>query len=309
MCGSGGNFRPYVPGQMGAQVREAKRQTEAADYEQEIGERLRDLLREFNERDTATINERLAEVKRIIEDYIDDSISLRFGGSVSRHTYVNGLSDVDALVLLNQNQFAADNPQDLLREFEALLRRALPGSVRVERGDLAVTLTYQDGHKLQLLPALKTPTGVRIAASDGNGWSNVIHPERFARRLTTVNQANSSRVVPLIKIIKAMVERFPSDIKPRGHHIEALAIEAFERYQGKATSKAMLEHFFEDAARRVRTPVRDQTGQSEYLDDYIGGRGSDARRRLSGEFERIHADLRAADDDLSVRTWLDTLGL
>ncbi len=309
MCGSGGSFRPYVPGQMEAQVRDARRQTETADYEQAIGERLGDLLQDVNERDATAINERLTDIKRVIEDYIDDSISLRFGGSVSRHTYVNGLSDVDALVLLNPNQFAADNPQELLHEFENLLRRTLPSSVRVERGDLAVTLTYGNGLKLQLLPALKTATGVRIAASDGRGWSNVIHPERFARRLTSVNQANSGRVVPLIKIIKATVEQLPADVRPRGHHIEALAMEAFESYQGRATTKAMLEHFFEDAARRVRTPLRDQTRQSDYLDDYMGASDSEARRRLSGEFDRIHVHLQAGDHDLSVNGWMDALGL
>ena len=116
-----------------------------------------------------TTNERLAEIKRIIEEYIDDTISLRFGGSVSRHTYVNGLSDVDELVLLKPEQFSADDPQDLLLEFETLLRRILPATVFIERGSLAVTLRYPDDLKLQLLPALKTATGVRIAASDGDG--------------------------------------------------------------------------------------------------------------------------------------------
>lgn len=309
MCGSGGNFRPYVPGQVEAQVRDARLQTETADYEQGISERLQDLLQDVNERDATAINDRLADIKGVIEDYIDDSISLRFGGSVSRHTYVNGLSDVDALVLLNPNQFAADNPQDLLSAFESLLRRTLPGSVGVERGDLAVTLTYGNGLKLQLLPALRTATGVRIAASDGHGWSNVIHPERFARGLTDVNQANSGRVVPLIKIVKAMVDQFPADMRPRGHHIEALAVEAFEAYRGRATIKAMMEYFFQDAARRVRAPLRDQTGQSDYLDDYMGARDSDPRRRLSGEFDRIHTNLQAADHDLSANGWLDALGL
>ena len=233
----------------------------------------------------------------------------RFGGSVSRHTYVNGLSDVDELVLLKPEHFSADDPQDLLLEFETLLRRILPATVFIERGSLAVTLRYPDDLKLQLLPALKTATGVRIAASDGDGWSNVIHPDRFARRLTQINQANGDRVVPLIKVVKPLVDQFPSDMRPRGHHTEALAIAAFESYDGKLTTKAMLEHFFEHAANRVRTPLRDQTGQSDYLDDYLGARNSDARRRLSNEFDEINGRLQAANDDLSTQAWLDALGL
>jgi hypothetical protein len=290
----------------------ARRQTDEAGYDREVEEKIRDFLRDVNERDPAALakrNDRLAEVKNAIEDYIDDSISLLFGGSVSRRTDVEGISDVDALVLLNDNRYVAENPQDLLSEFADLLRRELPVSVAVERGDLAVTLKFDDGMELQLLPALKTATGVRIAASDGDGWSNVIHPERFARRLTETNEANRRLVIPVIKVVRQMVEQFPQSSKPRGHHIEALAIEAFQGYQGKLTTKAMLEHFIQAATNRVKAPITDQTGQSDYLDDYLGGHSSGGRQRMSNEFAGLGARLRAADDDLSVQTWLDALGM
>ena len=311
MCGSSGKFGPYVPGQVDSQVQTSRRNTEEAEYDQEIGERLRDFSRDVNEpRDVATINERLAEIKQIIEEYIDDTIALRFGGSVSRRTYVEGLSDVDELVLLKPEQFSADDPQDLLREFETLLRRMLPATVLVERGDLAVTLKYADDDlELQLLPALGTATGVRIASTEGDGWSSVIHPDRFARRLTQINQATGGRVVPLIKVVKPLVDQFPSEMRPRGHHIEALAMAAFESYDGSLTTKGMLEHFFEHAANRVRIPLRDQTGQSDYLDDYLGARNSDARQRLSNELDQISGRLQSANDDLSTQAWLDALGL
>jgi len=309
MCGSGGHYSTYVRSEAESQVADSQRRTQVADYDQDVSERLRDLLRNVNERDSSAINGHLDEVKRILEDYVDDSVTLRFGGSVSRHTYVSGLSDVDALVLLNQDRFAAADPQELLGRFEDLLRKTLPDSVSVKRGDLAITLTYKDGHELQLLPALKTSTGVRIAASNGEGWSNVIRPQTFAKRLTDVNQANSGRVVPVIKIIKASLEGLSDSLRPRGHHIEALAIDAFERYHGTMTTKAMLEHFFDRAAERVRTPLHDRTGQSNYLDDYLGGRNSTARQELSTEFARIRDSLKTANEEMSSHSWLNALGL
>jgi hypothetical protein len=51
-------------------------------------------------------------------------------------------------------------------------------------GKLALTVKFSDGYEIQVLPALATKTGIRIAAADGNEWSNVIKPEKFARELT-----------------------------------------------------------------------------------------------------------------------------
>ncbi|MGD1118412.1 MAG: CBASS oligonucleotide cyclase [Dehalococcoidales bacterium] len=308
MCGSGGSYRRYTSQELEQQSRETTRRTAEAEYEQRVSEKLQDNLKQINERDAEKTNERLEAVKAAIESYIDDNVMLRFGGSLSRHTYVNGLSDVDALVILRSEQFAAENPQDLLQEFDALLRRVLPKSVAVKHGDMAVTLTYPDKEELQLLPALKTSTGVRIAA-EGEGWSQVIHPERLARRLTAVNQQHAGRVVPVIKIIKIAIDQWGGKIKPRGHHIDAMAIEAFETYKGKSTTKAMVELFFEYAAHRVKARLRDQTGQSDYLDEYLGKTESEDRNKLSRQFESIHAKLLAANDDLSHQAWLDGLGL
>jgi hypothetical protein len=88
-----------------------------------------------------------------------------------------------------------------------------------------------------------------------------------------------------------------------------LAIDAFERYHGTMTTKAMLEHFFDRAAERVRTPLHDRTGQSNYLDDYLGGRNSTARQELSTEFARIRDSLKTANEEMSSHSWLNALGL
>ena len=60
-----------------------------------------------------------------------------------------------------------------------------------------MTVTYKDGIQLQLLPALRTPTGIRIA--DGEQWSTVVRPKRFANKLTDINRSNNNLVVPVIK--------------------------------------------------------------------------------------------------------------
>lgn len=310
MCGSGGGFSPprYTPRQLEDQVELIREHTANAEYDRTVCESLADLLRDYNQRDSQQINDRLNRVKDLIEDYLDSSIDLRFGGSVSKHTYVNGLSDVDSLMLLRENLFSDESPQEMLGEFERLLRGALPDNVKIESGQLAITLTYPDEMQLQLLPALRTATGVRIAASDGDGWSNVIHPDRFARQLTQVNQNLERRVVPTIKLAKGAIDNIAAATGLRSHHIEAIALKSFENYSGPTNPKSMLHHFFDRASSLVHSPIQDSTGQSVYVDDYLGPSNSPQRQRISESLGRIAHRMREADSLRSVSDWLDSIG-
>ena len=49
-------------------------------------------------------------------------------------------------------------------------------NTQVWTGNLAVTVKYSDGHEIQLLPAIRTRNGYRIANPTRNEWSGVIHP-------------------------------------------------------------------------------------------------------------------------------------
>ena len=65
----------------------------------------------------------------------------------------------------------------------------------VSTGKLAVTVSYADKTEIQILPAIRTTDGFRIAEPGSTKWSNVVHPERFAERLIRVNSARDGRVV------------------------------------------------------------------------------------------------------------------
>lgn len=158
-----------------------------------------------------------------------------------------------------------------------------------------MTVRYSDGTEIQVLPALKTATGVRVALPDGSGWSSVVRPQEFAKKLTSVNQAQGGRVVPVIKLFKGLQTQLPATSQLTGYHIESLAIEAFRQYTGRQTHKDMVRHFVEFASSRVHQPVQDATEQSLHVDDYLGSPGSQDRVRVSSALARLAKRLETAE--------------
>jgi len=164
----------------------------------------------------------------------------------------------------------------------------------VKAGNLAVTVGYASGIEIQVLPAIRTNSGgVRIAEPGSTSWSNVVRPENFARRLAEVNDANNGRVVQVIKLAKAMANchiRRPSR-KFSGYHLESLAIRALRNYRGPQDPKSMLNHFLSHSVTAVRSPIADTTGQSGYVDDYLGPANSRLRNRASTYFSQMRANV------------------
>src|SRR5262245_43640938 len=76
----------------------------------EVNDYLGELLKGFNDRDAKLINDRLTDVLVCLGEDVADVDRLVFGGSVAKHTYVDGLSDVDALMAMRNVE--AENPSD-----------------------------------------------------------------------------------------------------------------------------------------------------------------------------------------------------
>ena len=122
-----------------------------------------------------------------------------------------------------------------------------------------------------------------------SGWSKIAHPEKFAEKLAEVNSERDGRVVPVIKLVKAMADCFiaQEDRKLSGYHMESLAIDAFSDYQGPLDPKAMLIHLLGHSINAVKSPITDSTGQSRYVDEYLGPAESGPRKRASTYFGQM----------------------
>ena len=252
------------------------------------------LLTEYNRRNTAATTSHIAGLCNILRQQ-GDVVQTMFGGSVRRGTYVNGLSDVDVLLIVNQSVLSNQQPSDVIAYVKDAIDQRLPNNT-VRAGNLAVTVEYADGTEVQVLPAIRRGDGgIRITDPGNTGWSNVVRPDEFARKLVEINQATGSRVVPTIKLAKAIADCYigrPSR-KIAGYHMEALAIEAFRKYSGDLDPKSMLVHLFSYSMNAVTSPIPDPTGQSRHVDGTLGPPNSKPRERASTYFGQMRAMVRS----------------
>ena len=257
-------------------------------YVNEVNGWLRGKLKEYNERPVEDISRHIDHLRDALEWADDDVVRPLFGGSVHKHTYVNGLSDIDVLMTVNDSSMSGMYPHDAIAYMENLISERLPRT-DVSSGDMAVTVRYSDGIEIQLLPAIRRKDGVRIADAGANRWSAVVRPERFAKKLTEANQANKGNVIPTIKLVKGLQVGVIRNEKERisGYHMESLAIEAFQNYPGPHDLRSMVIHFCDFASSAALEPIRDSTGQSRHVDEDLGDAGSGLRKRAANHFRSM----------------------
>lgn len=287
MAGSGGGgvFSGRTPEQVSELVRDAEAKTSVEAFRAELSSMLGELL-SASARDTELTRERLDQIKNALEDSIEGTFDQLFGGSVAKHTYVDGLSDIDALLLINKTELIGNTPAATLEKLTSILSTRLESTVQVSHGRMAVTVKYPDDMEIQLLPTIRTEEGLKIPSSRRHGWSH-IEPTGFQRKLTDLNQQHDGKLIPTIKLAKAIIANLPEQYRISGYHVESLAIAAFRQYGAEKSTAVMVPMFFERAKELVLSPIKDSTGQSVHVDDYLGAPGSEVRRSVSHIFSRL----------------------
>jgi hypothetical protein len=119
------------PQQLASLVRKAEDATSIAEFEAKLSGILGELLATCNDRDVEQVQKRLEQIKVAIADKIDGSVDHLFGGSVAKHTYVDGLSDIDSILFVNGTKLSSALPQKSLEVIADALRRKLSNSAKV----------------------------------------------------------------------------------------------------------------------------------------------------------------------------------
>ena len=131
----------------------------------------------------------------------------------------------------------------------------------------------------------------------------------FKEALSSRNAACGGKLVPTIKLAKAINGELPENQRLSGYHVESLAIAAFRNYTGEKTTSAMLPALFERARDLVLSPIKDSTGQSVHVDSYLGPANSVERLAASHLLGRLGRRMRNATAAASVPQWKALFGL
>lgn len=307
--GGGGFFSGEVnPEHLAESVRRSEEESEDQSFSTEVSQLLGDVLSQYNDRDTEGIQAILEQVKSELSDELEDTVDLVFGGSVAKHTYIDGLSDIDALVVLKDVHAESAQPEQLIGLFADKLRARYGDSENVvKEGRLSVTLHLKE-KSIQLLPAVRDGDRFKIASANGKEWSE-IRPKKFAKKLTESNQRLDGKLVPVIKLAKSINSTLPEQRQLSGYHIEAMAINVFKAYDGPKNSREMLKHFFKQAPDYCKRPIRDSTGQSVHVDGSLGSENSIERRVVADAYGRIGRRLENADNARQIQQWKSALGI
>lgn len=299
--GGGGGSRGSMGG--GELADEARKRLQNQEVLAQINDYLGELLAAMNDRDAELTRERLDEILDCLGDDVAEVDRLLFGGSVAKHTFVDGLSDADALVVMKDVD--SETPSELVSAVATAIRNAGAGEVvDVAAGDIAVTITYADGSQIQVLPACEREGVLRIASEDGSNWRE-IRPRKFAEKLTQANQRCGGGVVPSIKLAKSVLQQLPEAHRLSGYHLEAIAVDAFEGYTGSTNRYSMLQHLLEHATTAVLRPTGDITGQSVHIDAHLGGANSTSRKSVSASISRIAKRVATAKSAADIKAIFD----
>ena len=306
MGGSGGGS--YFSRDPEAAMRELKTSQKKArddEYVAQCNNLLSSFLSDFNDRDQEAISRHLHEIKKALENELEGTIDLKYGGSVAKHTFINGLSDVDSLVMLDNCELSEQSPDSAKEYLLTRLKERFP-KTEIKAGQLAVSVRFGDA-EVQLLPAVSCRDHVKIADETGARWAN-IQPKEFSRVLTQINQEKAGKIIPVIKLAKAIINNLPERHQISGYHAESLAVDLFRNYKAELKTKDMLKHYFAEGAQRVLRPIKDRTGQSVHVDDSLGSENSLERRIVSDAFSRIARRMNNADAAGRLEDWKNLFG-
>jgi hypothetical protein len=306
MAGGGGGFyRNIDPIEQSQKLRKSEQQSLDKEFEINVSNILSDLLAKYNDRDIESTRKHLDIIKDKLKNELESTIDLVFNGSVARHTYIDGFSDVDALILLDKAMLLNKSPEEVRQQIGELIQERLP-KTDVKVGSQAITINFHD-MKVQVLPAMKHGDGYRIADESGKNWAH-IKPKEFASKLTQVNQNTGGKLVPTIKLAKSIIAHQNPNTQITGYHTESLAIDIFKNYTGEKSTKAMLKHFFSKATDRVLTPIKDRAGNPINVDDNLGSANNLNRRIICNSFDRIAKRMNNADGAQNLEYWKSILG-
>jgi len=193
------------------------------------------LLKKINpSADRVTLaSERVGELRQWLQDhdFATNDPHTRLSGSYKRNTAIELIPDVDVLLFVPDDQ-EERTPNSVLREVHGVLKD-YPGSSEVDlRGQRrSVRLELSDDNLcLDIVPAVSDQGNekrLKVPDRPQEEWIES-DPIGYAERLSNLNQEHGSKIVPLIKMLKAWRDEHMTYRRPKSYVLEVILLYAVE---------------------------------------------------------------------------------
>jgi len=234
-----------------------------------------------NKKEIYLVQKRINKIDKILKKNF--KIELILSGSVTKHTYVHGLSDIDILVNLREESPKSINPKMVQERIKNILKT----DFKTENDLEAINILVDKKIKIQLVPVILKDKDIFFPSKGGKKWIKIL-PQRFSNQLKKRDDKLCKKLSTLIRIIKIInVEEIASKNRLKNHHIEVLAYLYSLKNPGEENILNWLHDFFLYAKDRVKEKVRDTSNQFTFVDNYLGKPKNKRRKEVSKNLEEV----------------------
>ncbi|MCY3978648.1 MAG: hypothetical protein OXG23_11170 [Chloroflexi bacterium] len=259
--------------------------TESRHSATAVEDYLSEKLKEINNLDYEAINAHRDSIENALGKEFEIE-RMSFAGSHARRTDVDEFSDIDLLATFRSKSDLPNSSDEAVALLAKRLRERFPRT-SIETGDMAVTVKFTDGLRVQVLPAYREGNTFRIPDVNSAGWK-YSNPTAHARRLREINENSGRQVLSTVKLAKQLFDR--NGIGLKSYHIENMALKAFEHYSGPFSNRNMLRHLINRSKSLVHQRIADRAGQTADVSDYLT---RNDRIQISKKLARLEATLKS----------------
>lgn len=241
-------------------------------------------------------------------------------GSYKRHTKTKPLKDVDVLFVLgDKEKWRRDKPPvEMLKAFEAQLKKTYTGKDQVEIGRRSVAIEfaksyYPEDHEGKVLsvdavPAFECGDDYEIPDKITATWIKT-NPTKHREHSTTKNKALNGRWVPLVKMLRGWNRANGKPIKP-SFLVEVMAEELVDAPFSNYPQE--VQNFFAAAEANINRTWPDPAGLGPAVSDQMTRDAvAEARKALQDAQRNValasRAEATGRQGD-SLRIWREVLG-
>jgi hypothetical protein len=262
---------------------------------------------EITDLQESTVSKRQKDVR----DVLDKGLTIHesfLTGSYSRSTMIAPLkaADVDIFIVLDASYYKSDGYASLLDKVKGVLKKEYE-TPEVSRNGQAVTIKFRD-FMVDVVPSFyRTGGGFLIPNTYTKNWIST-DPKKHVSLFASANQANNSRLKPVIKMLKCWNRNISFDLN--NFHVEVLAYHIFNNITISDFSSGV-RYFFDKGRLEVRKKNADPAGYSDDVGTYLNNRLDKAQSQFATAYNRaIKAEEYAAKGkfDAAVGEWRKIFG-